>query len=79
MALYDEGAPPSKRLTRRQAEVLGLAACGMTNKEIAAQLGIAVQSVKNHLLNTRRALDALNTAHAVRLAIDLKLINVCGG
>ena len=36
-------------LTPREAEVVGLMATGMCNKEIAARCGIAQQTVKDHL------------------------------
>ena len=39
-------------LTRREAEIVWLMARGMSNKEIATQCGIAVQTVKDHLKRT---------------------------
>lgn len=38
-------------LTPRQREVLTLAALGLPNKRIARELGIAYQTVKQHLSN----------------------------
>lgn len=40
-------APP--RLTRREYEVLRLVQCGLSNKDIAARLSIALPTVKNHV------------------------------
>lgn len=42
------------RLTLRQIEVARLAASGMTNKEIAVQIGILETGVKWHLTNIYR-------------------------
>lgn len=36
-------------LTPRQLEVVSLVAQGLTNKEIAARMGCALQTVKNHI------------------------------
>ncbi len=40
------------RLTRREHEVVNLIARGMSNKEIAGELHIAVHTVKSHVHNT---------------------------
>ncbi len=77
MAAYDPGRGPTHRLTRRQREVLELAACGFAQKQIAAQLGIAEQSVKNHMLQARRNLGAHSSMQALRIAIERKLIAIC--
>jgi DNA-binding NarL/FixJ family response regulator len=47
-------APP--RLTRREYEVLRLVQCGLSNRDIAARLSIALPTVKNHV---HRILDKL--------------------
>lgn len=44
------------QLSPREAEVLYLAAMGCANKEIAARLGIAPQTVAHHLSSVYRAL-----------------------
>ncbi len=48
------------KLTRREHEVVDLIARGMSNKEIAAELNIAVHTVKSHVHNTLEKL-ALHT------------------
>ena len=44
-------ASPSHGLTRREIEVLGLVATGMTNKLIATELGLSEKTVDRHLSN----------------------------
>ena len=41
--------PTSRRLTPREKEVAALAALGLSNEEIAKELGISVKTVKAHL------------------------------
>ncbi len=48
------------KLTRREHEVVGLISRGMSNKEIAQELNIAVHTVKSHVHNTLEKL-ALHT------------------
>lgn len=57
-------------LTRRQFDVVRLAAAGMTNAEIARELGIGPESVKTHLsvaykkLGVRNRIEAVNKARS---------------
>jgi DNA-binding NarL/FixJ family response regulator len=55
-------------LTIRQQQVLVAIAHGLENKQIAAQLGISVETVRQHVRNMLRSLYARNRAHAVALA-----------
>jgi two-component system NarL family response regulator len=48
------------RLTRREHEVVNLIARGMSNKEIARELNVALHTVKSHVHNTLEKL-ALHT------------------
>jgi two-component system, NarL family, nitrate/nitrite response regulator NarL len=59
------GAP---RLTQRQGEVLHLLAEGHPNKEIAALLGIAEPTVRDHVSELLAVLGARNRTEAVALA-----------
>lgn len=50
------GAAAMASLTPREREVLYLVAMGCANKEIAARLGIAPQTVAHHLSSVYRSL-----------------------
>jgi DNA-binding CsgD family transcriptional regulator len=56
-------------LTAREREIIGLLADGYGYREIAAQLYLAVDTVKTHGRHAYERLGALNAAHAVALAI----------
>lgn len=58
-------AAPATRLSERENQVLRLVAQGLTNKDIASNLGIAENTVKNHL---RNILDKLHLDNRVQLA-----------
>ncbi|MGB3329873.1 MAG: LuxR C-terminal-related transcriptional regulator, partial [Thermomicrobiales bacterium] len=61
-------------LTRREFEVLGLVARGRTNQQIADDLFISVNTVRNHLVHICRRLDASSRVEAVARARDLGLL-----
>lgn len=61
----------AQRLSPREAEVLQIAALGLTNTEIAAKLGISVHAVKFHLASSYRKLHAANRTEAVVVYLDL--------
>jgi DNA-binding CsgD family transcriptional regulator len=52
-------------LSRREIEVLRLAALGLTNTEVAKRLGVTVHAVKFHLASVYRKLGAGNRTEAV--------------
>jgi len=58
-----------KSLTHRELQVLNHVAEGTSNKEIARELYISQQTVKNYMSSIMRKLQAKNRAHAVILAI----------
>jgi DNA-binding CsgD family transcriptional regulator len=51
-------------LSPRETEVLEMAAQGMTNSQIAAQMAVTVHSVKFHLASIYRKLDVSNRTEA---------------
>ncbi len=63
-------------LTRREKEVLGLIAEGLTNNEIAAQIYISSTTVDTHRKNLLAKLEAKNTAELVKLGFYYGLINL---
>ncbi len=62
-------------LTRRQRQVIGLLSRGLSNKEMAQQLGLAEITIKQHVSGILRALNVANRTQAVlaarRLGLDL--------
>ena len=61
---HDWGSPSS-----REIQVLERAAGGMSNKEIADDLEITIQTVKNHVTSILRKLDVNDRTHAVTIAL----------
>jgi len=70
-----EPRTPTATLTEREKEVLGLLAAGKTNKEIAGALGIAENTVKNHLKNILEKLHLENRVQAATFALREGLLN----
>jgi len=68
--------PLAEPLTRREIEVLELLVEGLSNKTIAARLGISDQTVKFHVAAICGKLDAANRTDAVRRAIRRGLVTV---
>lgn len=56
-------------LTRREQEILGLVAQGMTSTEIAEKLSISPRTVETHRFNLMTKFGVKNTAGLVRFAI----------
>jgi DNA-binding NarL/FixJ family response regulator len=55
----------SEPLTQRELEVLGLAAKGLGNKQIANELGLSIPTVKSHLVNIFNKLGVASRTEAV--------------
>ena len=58
-----------QRLTRRQREIVEHVAMGHTNEAIARALGVSANTLRNHLAEVFRRLDAANRADVVRLSV----------
>ena len=67
-------ASTAEPLTRREAEILGMLADGLANKEIAARLGISSHTVKTHVQALFAKLGADSRAEAVALGVRRGLI-----
>jgi DNA-binding NarL/FixJ family response regulator len=61
-------------LTPHELEVLRMVAAGATNREIAAQLYLSVDTVKSHLELVYRKLGVADRAHAVAVAMRKGLL-----
>jgi DNA-binding NarL/FixJ family response regulator len=61
-------------LTRREKEILGLIAGGMTNNEIATKLFLSSTTVDTHRKNLLAKFDVKNTASLIKMAVQLQLI-----
>ena len=74
--LAGERIPESSvKLTPREVEVINKIADGLSNKEIAGQLYIEEQTVKNHVHNILDKLQLHNRLEAVQYARERKLLN----
>ena len=63
------------RLTPRESEVLPLLAQGLSNKEIARELGVSPDTVKDHLARMYGKLDACDRTEAVSRARTIGLLD----
>ena len=63
-------------LTAREREVLNYIAQGYLNKQIAIELGIGEQTIKNHITSILRKLNANARTEAVVIAIRQGLISI---
>jgi LuxR family transcriptional regulator, maltose regulon positive regulatory protein len=63
-----------EQLTARELEVLGLLAAGRSNQAIAAELVVALDTVKKHVTHVLDKLGAANRTEAVARARQLDLI-----
>jgi DNA-binding NarL/FixJ family response regulator len=67
---------PTPRLTDREMEVLRLVAMGMNNRDIARQLFISENTVKNHIRNILEKLQLHSRMEAVVYAVREKLLEI---
>ncbi len=72
----DRQQVPAPRLTERELEVLRLVARGMNNRDIARQLFISENTVKNHIRNILEKLQLHSRMEAVVYAVREKLLEI---
>jgi len=56
-------------LTAREKELLKLLVSGLSNKQVAAQLGISIKTVENHRAHLMEKTGAANAADLVRMSM----------
>ena len=61
-------------LTAREAQVLRHIALGLSNREIGLSLGISVETVKEHVQNILRKIDATDRTQAAVWAVRNQLV-----
>ena len=74
MSKPEQTSGPGLRLTERELDVLRLVARGLSNKEIAAELYISENTVKNHVRNMLEKLQLHSRMEAVMYAVREKLL-----
>ncbi|HEY7400807.1 MAG TPA: response regulator transcription factor [Actinomycetota bacterium] len=72
----DRPQMPAPRLTDREMEVLKLVAQGMNNRDIAKELFISENTVKNHIRNILEKLHLHSRMEAVVYAVREKLLEI---
>lgn len=72
------GAGEAGPITGRELEVMALVAQGLSNKDVAWQLDIGVQTVKNHIEHIRRKLGVESRMGIGLLAVKHHLTTVTG-
>lgn len=70
----EPAASVGQLLSRREAQVLELVAAGTTTGQIAEEMRISVHTVRNHVRNLRRKLDAKTKLEAVATAFRRGLL-----
>src|SRR3954453_8365642 len=76
MSRPERDHPAGLRLTDRELEVLRLVAKGMNNREIAKELFISENTVKNHVRNILEKLQLHSRMEAVMYAVKEKLLDL---
>lgn len=70
----NEAALKRLGITKREYEVLGLIAQGLSNNEIAERLFVSTSTVKTHISNLFMKLDASRRTQALQRAKELQII-----
>ena len=70
----NEGKRDELGITRREMEILGLVAQGMSNREIAEKLYVSENTVKTHCSRAFDKLGARRRTQAVQLGKELGLL-----
>lgn len=65
-----DGEAPVKALSRREAEILGLLAQGLTGEQIAQRLVLSPETIRTHVRNAMGKLEARTRTEAVVKALE---------
>ena len=76
MSKPDREQGPALRLTERELEVLRMVAKGLNNREVAKELFISENTVKNHVRNILEKLQLHSRMEAVMYAMREKLLDL---
>ena len=76
MSKREEEALPIPRLTDREMQVLRLVARGLNNRDIAAELIISENTVKNHIRNILEKLHLHSRMEAVVYAVKRRILEI---
>jgi len=57
------------RLTRRERQIVGKLAVGLSDKDIAADLGMSVDTLRTHIRNARRSARAATREQLVAIVL----------
>ena len=63
-------------LSPRETQVLKLIAVGYSNREVAAELGVAEATAEKHMTSVLQKLGAKDRTHAVRLALERGIVDL---
>lgn len=70
-SLEGAGAASLGELSPREQEIALAAAQGLSDKQIAGELGVRISTVRTYWARIRRKLHAINRTHAVCLALEV--------
>lgn len=76
MSTPDRNAATALKLTDRELEVLRLVARGLSNRDVASELAISENTVKNHVRNILEKLQLHSRMEAVMYAVRAKLVQL---
>jgi DNA-binding NarL/FixJ family response regulator len=71
--------PPAAELTARELDVLGCLAAGMSNKQIARELGISIRTVTVHVSNLLRKTASASRTEAALWAVQRGTLRAAAG